>query len=158
MKVNFLWILAKGVTGDRGCKTKEKAWKVLTFYPICATKKHPADSLNRPIVQWYKLRFTRRVNVRRWFNAYATTCPNPGGKAALRQTSLCPKNAESPATAGDSAVRLCIKPDVVIWCTWRDLNPHVLANIWTWTIRVCQFRHRCIKRIQSLTLTYKSPF
>ena len=27
------------------------------------------------------------------------------------------------------------------WCGWRDLNPHEIAFTWTWTMRVCQFRH-----------------
>lgn len=30
------------------------------------------------------------------------------------------------------------------WCTRQELNLHFLSKIWTWTIRVCQFRHGCI--------------
>ena len=28
-------------------------------------------------------------------------------------------------------------------CTQRDLNPHPCYRTWTWTMRVCQFRHAC---------------
>lgn len=33
---------------------------------------------------------------------------------------------------------------IFVWCTRQELNLHFLSKIWTWTIRVCQFRHGCI--------------
>ena len=29
----------------------------------------------------------------------------------------------------------------LLWCEGGDLNPHEIAFTWTWTMRVCQFRH-----------------
>ena len=32
-------------------------------------------------------------------------------------------------------------------CTQRDLNPHPCYRTWTWTMRVCQFRHACKQHV-----------